>query len=115
MRRSRPDSRLIFTKRETNVTKNEAKHEAELTGRSWESDRARKRRLRVERERAAVQATNGHKLLAAAAAFVIRDDIARNRTRYGRIEPARGDGGKVDRFEQPCITYNESARTLLGY
>lgn len=101
------------------MTKQEARHEARLTGRPWESDRARKRRLRREREAAAFRRANGGRtaqLLGAAAAFTARDDYARGRSRV-RIDPARGDGKKPTQRERQdaCVTYNESAHSLLGY
>lgn len=90
-----------------------ARLEAKMTGRGWESDRARKRRVASESR----QGWNGNAalLLGSAARFAARDDTARARRRYARIDPARGDGGKVQPKPEPVIIYNESARSLLGY
>lgn len=103
--------------------KHTARHEAEMTGRVWESERARKRRIASEQARKrqldseSRQGFNGNAaaLLNSAARFAERDDKARSRRRYYRIDPARGDGGKVEPKDSPVIIYNESARSLLGY
>lgn len=97
------------------MTRAEARHEKNLTGQAWESRAARKRRLASQNR----QGYNGNAsvLLRQAEAFSVRDDQSRGRRRFGMIEPARGDGGKLSFKERQdvCITYHESARTLLGY
>lgn len=95
------------------------KHEKRLMGLPWESDRARKRRLRAARQAANRQGYNGNAgaLLASAAAFAAHDDAVRAGRRFARIDPARGDGKKPTHRERQevVVTYNESARRLLGY
>lgn len=88
-----------------------ARHEASLTGRTWVSDRARKRARRAEQ----LTHHNGTQLLETAAAFALADDKARGRKVNVRIMRATGDGGPVEPKEPPCITYNESARGIMGY
>ncbi len=92
--------------------KNVARQEAGLTGRAWESDRARKRRIRDERRSAS---PNGSLLLLAAAAFIERDDKARGIR--ARVTRANGDGDMPTRREREpvVLNYNESARSILGY
>lgn len=88
-----------------------ARREAQLTGRDWESDRTRKRRLRAERR----GTDDAAALVRAAAAFIFRDDKARGRFR-SRVMRAHGDGDLPSRREREpaVVVYNESAARILG-
>ena len=94
-------------------------HEKSLMGIPWESERSRKRRLRAARAAADKRGYNGNAgaLLASAAAFAAHDDAVRAGRRFARIDPARGDGKKPTQRERQevVVTYNESARRILGY
>lgn len=88
-----------------------ARHEAGITGTAWVPDRQRAKRAASEKKVSGY----GGLLLQAAATFAARDDKARGRKQYARIDPARGDGGKVPFKQEPVMIYSESARDLLGY
>lgn len=105
-----------------NERKRIARHEASLTGNGWESDRARKRRLTNERRERLANTLGTIETAASRSAdpfgtseWIKRDNRARGIT--GRVYRANGDGDRPTQKERehPVISYDERARSLLGY